>query len=86
VRFFQRTVALEPRGNDNRFSLAETYRYMRRYDDYDRLIAQIIGTDPNHQVFRWSERLVRLSSVPTRLRAAMAERAAANDSRNMTRS
>jgi tetratricopeptide (TPR) repeat protein len=82
VRFFQRAVALEPRGNDNRFTLAETYRYMRRYDDYDRLIAQIIGTDPNHPGDLPLERAVgpleqRADTRP--LRAALAERAAAND-------
>jgi serine/threonine protein kinase/Flp pilus assembly protein TadD len=82
IRFFQRAVALEPRGNDNRFIVAETYRYMRRYEDYDRLIAQIIGTDPNHVGDLPLERAVgpleqRADTRP--LRAATAERAAAND-------
>ena len=49
VRFFERAVLVEPRGNDNRFSLvAETYRYMRRYEDYDRLVSDIISGDPAH--------------------------------------
>jgi serine/threonine protein kinase len=82
VGFFQRAVALEPRGNDSRFSLAETYRYMRRYEDYDLLITQIIGTDPNHPGDLPLERAVgpleqRADTRP--LRAALAERAAAND-------
>jgi serine/threonine protein kinase len=82
VRFFQRAVALEPRGNDNRFSLAETYRYMRRYEDYDRLIAQIIETDPDHPGDLPLERAVGPleQRADTRaLRSAAAERAAAND-------
>src|SRR4030095_12814376 len=82
VRFFQQAVALEPRGNDNRFSLAETYRYMRRYEDYDRLIAKIIETDPDHPGDLPLERAVGPleQRADTRaLRSAAAERAAAND-------
>jgi serine/threonine protein kinase/Flp pilus assembly protein TadD len=82
IRFFQRAVALEPRGNDNRFVLAETYRYMRRYEDFDRLIAEIIGIDPNHIGDLPLERAVgpleqRGDTHP--LRAAISERVAAND-------
>lgn len=82
VRFFQRAVALEPRGNDSRFSLAETYRYMRRYEDYDLLITQIIGTDPNHPGDLPLERALGPleQRADTRaLRSAAVERAAAND-------
>jgi serine/threonine-protein kinase len=82
VGFFQRAVALEPRGNDSRFSLAETYRYMRRYEDYDHLTTQIIATDPNHPGDLPLERAIgRLEQhADTRaLRSAAAERAAAND-------
>jgi TolB-like protein len=82
VRFFKRAVLVEPRGNDNRFSLAETYRYMRRYEDYDRLVADIISSDPAHPGDLPLERAVgpldqRADTRP--LRAAVAERAAAND-------
>ena len=82
VRFFERAVLVEPRGNDNRFSLAETYRYMRRYEDYDRLVSDIISSDPAHPGDLPLERAVgpldqRADTRP--LRAAMAERAAAND-------
>jgi tetratricopeptide (TPR) repeat protein len=73
---------VEPRGNDNRFSLAETYRYMRRYEDYDRLVSDIISSDPAHPGDLPLERAVgpldqRADTRP--LRAAAAERAAAND-------
>jgi serine/threonine protein kinase/tetratricopeptide (TPR) repeat protein len=82
VRFYKRAVLVEPRGNDNRFSLAETYRYMRRYEDYDRLVSDIIRSDPAHPGDLPLERAVgpldqRADTRP--LRAAMAERAAAND-------
>jgi non-specific serine/threonine protein kinase len=82
VRFFKRAAVVEPRGNDNRFSLAETYRYMRRYEDYDRLVADIISSDPAHPGDLPLERAVgpldqRADTRP--LRAAVAERAAAND-------
>jgi tetratricopeptide (TPR) repeat protein len=82
VRFYKRAVMVEPRGNDNRFSLAETYRYMRRYEDYDRLVSDIISSDPAHPGDLPLERAVgpldqRADTRP--LRAAMAERAAAND-------
>jgi non-specific serine/threonine protein kinase len=82
VRFFKRAVLVEPRGNDNRFSLAETYRYMRRYEDYDRLVSDIISSDPAHPGDLPLERAVGLldQRADTRpLRAALAERAAAND-------
>jgi len=82
VRFFKRAAAVEPRGNDNRFILAETYRYMRRYDDYDSLLSDMINSDPAHPGDLPLERAVgpldqRADTRP--LRAAMAERAAAND-------
>jgi non-specific serine/threonine protein kinase len=82
VRFFKSAVLVEPRGNDNRFSLAETYRYMRRYEDYDRLVSDIISSDPAHPGDLPLERAVgpldqRADTRP--LRAAVAERAAAND-------
>jgi len=82
VRFFKRAILVEPRGNDNRFSLAETYRYMRRYEDYDRLVSDIISGDPAHPGDLPLERAVGPldQHADTRpLRAAAAERAAAND-------
>jgi tetratricopeptide (TPR) repeat protein len=82
VRFFRRAAAVEPRDNHNRFILAETYRYMRRYEDYDRLISDMISSDPAHPGDLPLERAVgpldqRADTRP--LRAAMADRAAAND-------
>ena len=82
IRFFERAMALEPRDNHDGFFLAETYRYMRRYDDYDRLMAQIIGTDPEHPGDLPMERALgpleqRADTLP--LRAAVADRAAAHD-------
>jgi tetratricopeptide (TPR) repeat protein len=82
IRFFMRGIALEPRGNDNRFILAETYRYMRRYEDFDRLLTQVIGTDPEHPGDIPLERALGPleQHADTRpLRVAVAERAAAND-------
>jgi serine/threonine protein kinase/tetratricopeptide (TPR) repeat protein len=82
IRFFKHAFAVEPRGNDNRFSLAETYRYMRRYEDYDRLVSEMISDDPAHPGDLPLERAVgpldqRADTRP--LRAAVVERAAAND-------
>lgn len=34
IRCLERAVALEPRENVNRFTLANTYRLMRRYEDF----------------------------------------------------
>jgi non-specific serine/threonine protein kinase len=82
VRFFKRAVAVEPRGNDSRFILAETLRFMRRYEDYDRLIADMISGDPAHPGDLPLERAVGTldqRADPRPLRAAMVERAAAND-------
>ena len=44
IRCLEKAVALEPRENVNRFTLANTYRLMRRYDSSDRLLGQIIET------------------------------------------
>ncbi len=84
IRYFKSAVAVEPRGNSTRFDLAETYRYMRRYEDYDRLMSELIGDDPAHPGDLPLERSIgpldqRADTRP--MRAALAERAAVNDLR-----
>ena len=46
IRHLERAVSLEPRDLDPRNLLALTYRYMRRYDDYDRVMQSIIALTP----------------------------------------
>jgi serine/threonine protein kinase/tetratricopeptide (TPR) repeat protein len=46
VRCFEKAVALEPRENIHRFTLANTHRLLRHYDDFDRLMAEVIGMMP----------------------------------------
>ena len=82
IRYFERTVALEPRRNDDRNRLAQIYRGMRRYDESDRIMKKMIDADPEHQEDLPLERAVlrleqRAETDP--LRAALAERAAAHE-------
>ncbi len=44
LRCLERATTLEPRENVNRFTLANTYRPLRRYDDFDRQMEQVIAT------------------------------------------
>ena len=46
VRCFEKAVALEPRDNSYRFTLATTQRVLRHYDDFDRRMAEVIGMMP----------------------------------------
>jgi len=46
LRCFERAVSLEPRDLSLRNFLALTYRYMRRYDDYDRAMQSMIALTP----------------------------------------
>jgi tetratricopeptide (TPR) repeat protein len=46
LRCFERAVALEPRDVSLRNLLALTYRYLRRYDDCDRIMQSMIGLTP----------------------------------------
>ena len=46
IRHLERAVSLEPRDLNPRNLLALTYRYMRRYDDYDRVMQSIIALTP----------------------------------------
>jgi serine/threonine-protein kinase len=46
LRFFERAVSLEPRDLSLHNLLAVTYRYMRRYDDYDRVMQSMIALTP----------------------------------------
>jgi serine/threonine protein kinase/tetratricopeptide (TPR) repeat protein len=57
VRFFERAVALEPRSTENLFTLANTYRFMRRYDRFDSLMTRLLGVLPpnrsaTYRIFR----------------------------------
>jgi serine/threonine protein kinase/tetratricopeptide (TPR) repeat protein len=57
VRFLERAVALEPRTVENLFTLANTYRLMRRYDRFDGVMARLLGVLPpdrsaTYRVFR----------------------------------
>jgi serine/threonine protein kinase len=57
VRFLERAVALEPRATENLFTLANTYRLMRRYDRFDGAMARVLGVLPpdrsaTYRVFR----------------------------------
>jgi tetratricopeptide (TPR) repeat protein len=42
LRFYKKAVALEPRETGTLFYLADTYRMMRRYDDFDRVMANLV--------------------------------------------
>ena len=46
VRCFERAVSLQPRDVPLRIVLAETYRHMRRYPDYDRNMEEMIDLLP----------------------------------------
>ena len=57
VRAFERAVALEPRATENLFTLANTYRLMRRYDRFDSVMTRLLGVLPpdrsaTYRVFR----------------------------------
>jgi serine/threonine protein kinase/tetratricopeptide (TPR) repeat protein len=57
VRAFERAVALEPRATENLFTLANTYRLMRRYDRFDGLMIRLLQVLPpdrsaTYRVFR----------------------------------
>jgi TolB-like protein/Flp pilus assembly protein TadD len=57
VRSYERAVALEPRTTANLFTLANTYRLMRRYDEFDRIMAKLLGmlspkNSATYRVFR----------------------------------
>jgi serine/threonine-protein kinase len=46
VRALERAVALEPRTTENLFTLANTYRFMRRYDRFDSAMTRLLGLMP----------------------------------------
>jgi len=57
VRARERAVALEPRAVWNLFTLADTYRLLRRYDRFDGLMTRLLGVLPpdrsaTYRVFR----------------------------------
>jgi serine/threonine protein kinase/tetratricopeptide (TPR) repeat protein len=57
ARYAERAVALEPRGPEKLFFLANTYRLMRRYHRFDSVMARLLGVLPSdgsatYRVFR----------------------------------
>jgi TolB-like protein/Flp pilus assembly protein TadD len=57
VRSYEKAVTLEPKTTANLFTLANTYRLMRRYDDFDRQMAKLLEMLPpqrsaTYRVFR----------------------------------
>ena len=46
IRDFEKAVSLEPRDVKIRYLLANTYRYMRRYGDYDRAMETVLALTP----------------------------------------
>jgi tetratricopeptide (TPR) repeat protein len=46
VRYFEKALTLDPRANAHRYTLANTYRLLRRYSDYDRLMTEVINSMP----------------------------------------
>lgn len=46
VRDLARAASLDPRTRNHPYTLAETYRLLRRYEDFDRTIAQMIDMSP----------------------------------------
>ena len=46
IRCFEKAVSLEPRQNVNYFLLASTHRLLRHYEDFDRLMGQVIDMMP----------------------------------------
>jgi serine/threonine-protein kinase len=49
LRSYEKAVILEPRENVSRFTLANTYRLVRRYDDFDREMAVVISFMPTKE-------------------------------------
>jgi len=49
VRHYQKALTLEPRDTVSRFTLANTYRCLRRYDDFDREMAAVIAALPKKE-------------------------------------
>ena len=50
LRCLERAVSLEPRDTELRTILANTYHYLRRYDDLDRTLATITALTPSGEV------------------------------------
>jgi Flp pilus assembly protein TadD len=49
VRHYQKAITLEPRDTVTRFTLAGTYRLLRRYDDFDREMVAVIASMPKKE-------------------------------------
>jgi TolB-like protein/Flp pilus assembly protein TadD len=49
VRHYQKAITLEPRDTASRFTLAETYRLLRRYNDFERELDALIASMPKKE-------------------------------------
>ena len=49
VRHYQKALTLEPRDTANRFTLANTYRLLRRYNDFEREMDAVIASMPKKE-------------------------------------
>jgi TolB-like protein/Flp pilus assembly protein TadD/predicted Ser/Thr protein kinase len=49
VRHYQKAITLEPRDTATRFTLSNTYRSLRRYDDVDREMVAVIASLPKKE-------------------------------------
>ena len=83
LRFARRVVALEPRDNVGRFTLANTHRLMRHYDEFDHLIAEVIAMMPGsesaaYRLFRTFGPLERRAELAP-MRVALSEVRAEDD-------
>ena len=82
LRCLERAVALEPRDVKLRLLLADTNRYMRRYQDYDRITAEAIAFTPPEQLgsllLRRAEGPIESSGDLAPYRAALSAEVAAH--------
>jgi serine/threonine protein kinase len=82
VRCLTRAVALEPRTKRHPYTLAETYRLLRRYEDFDRTMEQVINMSTGEPGALTVERALGFfegRADMQRLRAAVAAASAANN-------
>ena len=83
IRCLEKAVALNPRENVSRFTLANTYRLLRRYDEFDRQIEQVIAvlTPPQsvaYRLFRALGKMEQRADLAT-LRSTIAAVSAADE-------
>ena len=85
VRSFEHAVALAPRSQGNVYGLAQVYRFLRRYEDFERAIAKTLELTPERERAAGGDQLeIAMGAVEGRadlapLRAALANFPATND-------